>query len=241
MKRIRIGIIGAAGRLGREITTLALRDPRFVMAGAYVRPGSLLEGTALEGSLLFSRDLLQGSVDVYLDVSLPSGLAQNLSIALQVGRPLVVGTTGLSEREHEQLRDASRNIPIFYAPNFSIGMALMRKWAAEAAAIFDREAAIELTEIHHAHKKDAPGGSALLLAKTVEENHPEGRTATIHSIREGTVVGEHFLSFKTKEEEIGLQHKAYAREVFARGALAAAHFLVGQPPGLYGMEALLVT
>jgi 4-hydroxy-tetrahydrodipicolinate reductase len=239
MKMIRIGIIGAAGRLGGEILHLALIDPSFLVTGAYVRAGSASDGRHVKDSLFFSHDLLAKESDLYLDVSMPHALRQNVSAAMQAKRPLVVGTTGLMQADWELLQQASKSIPIFYTPNFSLGMALLRKWAAEAAALFDPEAVIELTETHHTKKKDAPGGSALLLAKTVEENHPTKKKVAIRSIREGEVIGEHVLNFKAAEEEVGLLHKACTREVFAKGALTAARFLVGQSPGMYGMEDVL--
>jgi 4-hydroxy-tetrahydrodipicolinate reductase len=213
---LKIGLIGSNGRLGKEIACLC---PPFA---------------------LFTRDhpaVALGQIDLYIDVSSKEALSHNLHVALLAKKPIVIGTTG-----HETLKtimDASQHIPIFYTPNFSLGMALMKQLAAILSRKFHSKANVHLTEVHHTHKKDIPSGSALLLQQTIEKHllHP----VKIESIRSEQIIGEHTLFFNTPEETLSLSHKAHCRKVFAQGAIAAAYFLIKQPPGLYGMDELLET
>jgi 4-hydroxy-tetrahydrodipicolinate reductase len=171
--------------------------------------------------------------DVYIDASLSPGVPNHLEIALKADRPIVIGVTGLPEKTHALMSEAANAIPVFYAPNFSLGIALFRKFAAALGASFHEEADIDLIETHHVQKRDAPSGTALALAAAV------GKKVNIHSIRSGQIVGKHELIFNTAEEQISIVHTSHSRDLFARGALAAARFLLTQPPGLYGMEHLL--
>lgn len=220
MKKIEIGLIGSTGRMGTAICALAAQDPAFRITASF-HSAHLPDPTA--------------PVDLFLDVSLPSALANNLRAALLSKKPLVVGTTGHANLD--MLKEASQFIPIFYSPNFSLGMALMHRATAELARRFPHAAHIDLIETHHTKKRDAPSGSAKTLAAAIREVHPA--PVHIHSIRSGTITGEHTLHFNTNEERITLMHQAHSRDAFARGALAAVQFLIQQPPGFYGMDDLL--
>lgn len=217
---IRIGLIGATGRLGRAIDTLASEDPTLKIAARF-HSGNLPEPTA--------------PIDLFLDVSAPSALLHNLHIAMLAKKPLVIGTTGHATLD--LLQEASCIIPIFYSPNFSLGMALMQRIAAECARRFPKTSHIDLIESHHSKKQDAPSGSAKALAETIKKEHPA--PVHIHSIRSGNLAGEHILHFNTNEEKLTIIHEAHNRNAFAQGALIAAKFLVTQSPGLYGMNNLL--
>jgi 4-hydroxy-tetrahydrodipicolinate reductase len=208
---LKIGLIGANGRLGQEILVLC------------------------DSPVLFTRESPcreDPEIDVYIDVSSKEALSHNLSIALLSKKPIVIGTTG-----HENLSkiiEASHQIPIFYTPNFSLGLALMRKLASELSLKFHQDAQIDLIETHHNKKKDAPSGSALLLAQSI---HP--KPVQIHSIRSGQVTGSHIIFFNHPEENITISHEAHNRVPFAKGALQAAAFLKESPPGFYGMDQLI--
>ena len=244
MPSLTLSLFGATGRFGKCIARLALQDPLFQLRSAVAHPASPQLGKDL-GELLGIPSLglpiasKAEPASVWIDVSLPSAAAQNISSALAEKIPLVLGTTGLSKSDFEQIRIASREIPIFYAPNFSLGMALLRKMAAMAARRFPSEAWIDIVETHHAQKRDAPSGAALLLAQEIRGAHPQNKDAQIHSLRSGHVVGEHTILFNTAEEKLTLSHEAHSREAFAQGALAAAKFLAQKPRGLYGMDDLL--
>lgn len=137
----------------------------------------------------------------------------------------------------QRIESAANAIPLFYAPNFSLGMALFRRLCLEAAEKFPA-CTVDLFEAHHAQKKDSPSGSALLLSHDLEQ---KGKRPSIHSIRSGQIIGEHKLLLNTNEERIELSHTAHSRMAFARGALEAARFLLHQQkPKLYSMDDLVL-
>jgi 4-hydroxy-tetrahydrodipicolinate reductase len=228
-KSLRLGVFGASGRLGRAIAALALTDPRFTLAAAltHAQSSHLGENLGPPGPVL--ETTLRTKVDLLIDASLPPGLSSRLALAMDLKIPIVIGTTGFTDAEHQLLKNASTQIPVFHASNFSIGMAVMRKLARETARLFP-SAQVDLIETHHSQKKDLPSGSALLLAKSIPQ------PVKIHSLRSGTVIGDHILLFNTPDERLTLSHEAHSRDVFARGALVAAAFLFAQKPALYGME-----
>ena len=210
---LNFGLIGANGRLGREIASLSKPYASFTRQfPAHPDP----------------------QIDIYIDVSNKDALKHNLSVAIEARKGIVIGTTG-----HEDLSlilEASQKIPIFYTPNFSLGFALMKKLSRELAQSFPENIDIDLIEIHHNQKKDAPSGSALSLAKAVEQVHPS--PVRIHSIRSGQTIGEHTLSLNLGEEKITFSHQVHNRKAFAKGALRAAMFLQSKPPNLYSMDDL---
>jgi 4-hydroxy-tetrahydrodipicolinate reductase len=220
---IKIGLIGAKGRLGTAIEQLASNHPHFMIAKQFGR----------------GDDLLEGDFDLYIDVSLPEAFALNLQAAIRSNKPLVIGTTGLSEEDIDALEKASKQIPIFYAPNFSVGMAVMRKIASQTARLFDAAAEIEIIETHHIHKKDTPSGSAKSLATAIAKSHPKQKAPSLHSLRIGQTIGKHEIQFNSPSEQLTLIHTAYNRDLFAKGALIAARFLSTQTPDLYTMDHLL--
>ncbi len=220
---INIGLIGAKGRFGSAIEQLASKHPHFAITKQFGREDNLAEG----------------QFDLYIDASLPEAFSKNLQAALAKNKPLVVGVSGLTPADLEAMNAASKQIPIFYAPNFSIGMAVMRKIASETARLFDATAEIDLIETHHIHKKDAPSGGAKLLAAAVEESHPKKKAPTLHSLRLGQTIGKHELQFNGASEQITITHSAHNRDLFAKGALIAARFLSTQTPALYTMDHLL--
>jgi 4-hydroxy-tetrahydrodipicolinate reductase len=197
---IKIGLIGAEGKLGKAIAAI---HPTLPIVRS--TPRNTLE------------------CDVLIDVSSPTALLENLS----AHKPMVIGTTG--HLDFSPIEQAAQHLPIFYSPNFSLGIALLRKISLDVARHFPGD--INLIESHHAQKKDAPSGTALQLARIAPNIH-------IHSIRSGKILGEPTLIFNNAEEKLTLSHEVHSREAYARGALAAARFLIGKPPGLYGMDNL---
>lgn len=197
---IKIGLIGAEGRLGKAIKAL---HPIFPITKSTCR--------------------LSLDCDVLIDVSSPHALEENLSAK----KPIVIGTTG--HPDFSPIQEASKHFPIFYAANFSLGVAILQKLSRYIAKQFPSD--IDLIETHHVAKKDAPSGTALQLAKNLPN-------AKIHSIRSGNIIGEHTLLFNTPHERITLSHEAHSREAFAKGAILAAQFLFDKEPGLYTMDNL---
>jgi len=176
----------------------------------------------------------------------------------ELGTAVVVGTTGFSDEQRRTFeREVASKVPVLIAPNMSVGMNLLFELVAEVAGVLGEEYDIEIVEMHHRRKKDAPSGTALKLAERICERmswhagevllggrhgmvgERPRRQLAVHAVRGGDVVGDHMVIFAGQGERIELIHRATSRDVFARGALRAARFLVGRPPGLYGMKDVL--
>jgi len=225
---IRISLIAPDGRMGKAIASAVADDPAFAID--------------------------QDHADVLVDFSAPSALQESLDRAISAGVPILVGTTGLQSEHRARIGDAARQIPVIHAPNTSLGINLLRQLVEQATARLGPDWDIEILEMHHRHKVDAPSGTALLLGQaaakgrgsTLEElsrfdrisEHPHARepgTIGYAALRGGSVAGEHLVILATDGERLELGHRAGSRRIFARGALAAARFLVGKPAGLYSM------
>jgi 4-hydroxy-tetrahydrodipicolinate reductase len=193
--------------------------------------------------------------DVLIDFSAPDALRESLDRAIAANVPILVGTTGLTPKHHKMIEEASSKVAVIYAPNTSLGINLLKDLVEQATARLGPDWDIEILEMHHRHKVDAPSGTALMLAQsaakgrgsTVQElsrfdrisEHPHARepgTIGYASLRGGSVAGEHLVILATDGERVELGHRADSRKIFARGALAAARFLVGKQAGLYSMR-----
>jgi len=193
--------------------------------------------------------------EVLVDFSAPAALPASLDRAIAANIPILVGTTGLTDEQRATIADAAKQVAVIYAPNTSLGVNLLKELVEQAAARLGPAWDIEVLEMHHRNKVDAPSGTALLLAQaaakgrgtTLQElarfdrisEHPHAReegTIGFASLRGGSVAGEHVVILATEGERIELAHRADSRMIFARGALAAARFLIGQPAGLYTMQ-----
>ena len=198
-----------------------------------------------------------GACDVVVDFSHSSATAANCQACLGAGKPLVSGTTGHSNEERALLEKTAKSLPVVLAPNFSVGVNALFWLTRKAAELLGKDFDLEIVETHHRLKKDAPSGTARRLAEILCEvrnldyakNVAHGREGMIgersaaeigvHSIRGGDVVGDHTVTFAGRGERLELTHKASSRETFAAGALRAAKWIVGRPPGLYSMEDVL--
>ena len=194
----------------------------------------------------------QRNADVVIDFSHHSAVADVLTYARQIGSAAVIGTTGHTPGEKQLIFDAAKEIPIFYSGNMSLGIAVLCKLAKQAAAYFP-DADIEILEIHHNRKVDAPSGTAKMLFEAVKSARPEltehcGRAGEgkrtpnevgISSLRMGNVVGVHEVHICTPSQTLTLRHEAGNRGMLAQGAVEAARFMEGKAPGLYTMEELL--
>lgn len=195
------------------------------------------------------------SADVLVDFSHPSQLASLLAFGEKTDTPLVLCTTGYDEKQAETIRNAAKKIPVFYSGNMSLGINLLIELSKKAMQVLGTDFDIEIVEKHHNQKLDAPSGTALMIADSlnaqsademhyVYDRHSQRRKRTpdeigIHSVRGGTIVGEHEVIFAGPHEVITLTHSAESREIFALGALKASLFLAGKPLGLYSMADLL--
>ena len=249
---IKIAITGACGRMGRVIAGLcAERDDCEIVAGVD-KVGEKYEKFPIYKGLF---DMPE-KPDVIIDFSHASVLPDLLSYCKMNNVPAVIATTGYTDEERVQITAASEQIPIFFTFNMSLGINLLAELAKKAAQILgDRNFDIEIVEKHHNQKKDAPSGTAIILAEAINEEignrdhyvydrhsvrKPRDKNEIgMHSVRGGTIVGEHEIIFAGHDEVITLSHSAQSREVFAVGAVNAAVFLSGKPAGLYAMSDLI--
>lgn len=228
---IRIALFAPGGRMGKAIAAAVEQDPGFVIGND-------------EG-------------DVLVDFSAPDALQQSLERATSTGIPVLVGTTGLGGEGDKQIKEAARQIAVLRAANTSLGVALLSDLVERAARVLGTDWDIEILEAHHRHKADAPSGTALAFGEAAARGRgvpmqaERGRDGTglkrregaigFASIRGGTVAGEHDVILAGPEERLILSHRAENRMIFARGALAAARFLIGKPAGLYSMRDVIAS
>ncbi len=256
-------VVGAAGRMGRRILSLAVEAGQFDIIGAVERPDHADIGkdaglVASAGPINVKLDsaYLTGA-DVAIDFSQPAAADKTIDYCLKDGVALVLGTTGLTEKHHEKIKTASAKIPIIYGTNMSVGMNVLFSLAGLLALMLGDEYDTEIIEQHHRFKKDAPSGSALTLAENIckatgkkfpdcliygrsgKDTLREKGTIGIHAVRAGDIVGTHSVIFSTLGETVTLNHTAHSRDTFALGALRAAQWLVGKEPGLYSMTDVL--
>ena len=242
---LQIAIFGASGRMGRAVIAAAEESPDAAVKGTTTSSGD--PGAALQGA------------DVAIEFALPQATAANLAACLAAKRPIVIGTTGHDEAQRAQIATAAREIAIVLAPNMSLGVNLLLKLVELTAGKLDASYDIEVFEVHHRNKKDAPSGTALALGAAAAAGRGvklsdvadyarygagevRERGAIGFSVfRGGDIVGDHTVTFAGAGERIELTHRASDRLSFARGAVQAARWLVGRPPGLYSMQDVLAT
>ncbi|MCX7043616.1 MAG: 4-hydroxy-tetrahydrodipicolinate reductase [Gammaproteobacteria bacterium] len=232
---IRLLVHGATGRMGKALIRLAAGDARLAVVAAVSRSG---EPSADASVPSFRADAIGAwpAFDVAVDFSLPEGFDRLLDACRQRGAALVSGTTGLEGRQQMHLAEASSDIPVLWASNFSLGVVVLHELVRKvSASLPDWDVAI--VETHHVHKLDAPSGTALTLGKAASE--ASGRKPAIESIRQGEVIGEHVVRFSGAGETLELSHRASDRDIFARGALEAARRLALQPAGQFSLAELL--
>jgi 4-hydroxy-tetrahydrodipicolinate reductase len=225
MKKVRVALIGSAGRMGRTIEECARTEPNIEIVARCDQGDNIV--AEIKNS------------DVIIDFSLADSIGDVCQAALSLRKPLVIGTTGHSDQQKAIIQDAAKSLAIVFASNFSVGVNALFALTAKAAQILGDDFKIEITETHHTGKKDAPSGTAKTLAEVLKKTGKTEKQIPIQSIREGDVVGEHTVIFEGQGERLELVHRAKSRETFAKGALRASEWVVGQPPGLYSMQDVL--
>ncbi|MDG3003740.1 4-hydroxy-tetrahydrodipicolinate reductase [Paludisphaera mucosa] len=260
--RIRIGLHGAMGRMGLRLVQLMAADPRVELVAAVDRSrlgedAGVAAGVGPLGvsvQTLEALDLNAARPDAFIDFSHPSATSEITAYCRRGRIPVVVGTTGLEADQGEQLSAAAAEIPVLTSPNMSRAVNVLMKLVGQAAAAMGVEADVEIIERHHRLKKDAPSGTALRLAEIVEAatgagplvhgregqvgERPRGEIG-MHAVRAGDCPGEHTVMFAVGGDTLELSHRALNRDGFVRGAIDAAVFLAGKPPGSYTMAHVL--
>lgn len=230
----RIVIHGASGRMGEALQRLAAERADLQVVAAVSRK---VQSRVVDGVAQFAASELSGlpAFDVAIDFSLPEGFDGILATCVERHAALVSGTTGLAMSQRDAIATAATGIPVLWAANFSLGVAVLSELVERAASAL-RGWDCDIVESHHVHKKDAPSGTALALGASAEQGGAEPRYA---SLRAGDIVGEHLVQFTTLGERVELVHRATNRDIFARGALHAASRLAGRAPGQYQLRDLL--
>lgn len=249
--------------MGRRLITLAVEDGGFEIVGAVEKKGHLDIGKDA-GLVAGVRQLnvkigdnFPAGADMVIDFSLPEAADATTDYCEQNNAAMVLGTTGLTDKQREKIKNVSLKIPVVYATNMSVGMNALFSLAGKTATMLGDEYDIEIVEQHHRFKKDAPSGTALTLAenicKATGKKFPDclvygrqGKDALrqkgqigIHAVRAGDIAGIHSVIFSTTGETITLNHTAHSRDTFARGAMRAAKWLIAKKPGLYSMADVL--
>jgi 4-hydroxy-tetrahydrodipicolinate reductase len=257
-------VVGAAGRMGNRILQLAFESGEFDITAAIEAPGHPNIGKNIglvtpSGSVnvVFIDTFPTVGADVAIDFSLPDGTDRTIDYCLENNVALVLGTTGLSEKQRQKMKSASEKIPILYATNMSVGMNVLFALVGKIASMLGPDYDIEIIEQHHRFKKDAPSGTALTLAENIcrqtgrefpesitygrsgKEAQRQKNTIGIHAVRAGDITGVHSVIFGALGETVTVNHCANSRDTLVRGALRAAKWIVGKEPGLYSLRDVL--
>ncbi|MFV3073872.1 4-hydroxy-tetrahydrodipicolinate reductase [Niveispirillum fermenti] len=263
---MRIGIVGGGGRMGQMLIREVLATGGASLSGATERPGSAVIGRDLgvlvggePAGVAVTDDAaaLFATADAVIDFTAPAATVAHAALAAEHGTALIVGTTGLTADDHARLAMAAEKAPLVVAANFSLGVTLLAGLVRKVAATLGPDWDIEIVEMHHKHKVDAPSGTALALGRAaaagrgvdlmdVKDAVRDGHTGArkrgdigFATVRGGDVVGDHTVMFATEAERLELTHKAGSRAIFARGAVRAALWAGGRAPGLYSMDDVL--
>lgn len=256
---MKVGVLGAGGRMGQAVIAAVAADPRLKLAGAIERAGHASIGAKLGGGLTICSNPapLANVSDVLIDFTSPDALEATLDAACEGGAALVVGTTGLSTRHHKAIDRAAKTMAVLQAANTSLGVTLLATLVERAAAALGDDWDIEIAELHHRDKVDAPSGTALALGEAAARGRGvalgdvsvRGRDGIgkprragdigFASLRGGTAAGDHLVLFAGDGERLEFNHRAESRDIFARGAVRAAAWLSGKPAGRYTMADVL--
>ena len=266
MKKISVSIPGGNGRMGKTLIGLIIENEKYNLVSSTCMPGEDEEGfdigllagkTKISKKLTSDTSSLFRSSDVLIDFTVPKAAMLHAKKCYDNDMSIVIGTTGLDVFQEKELLSLSKKIPIVYSANFSIGVTLLSNLVSNATKILGKEWDIEILEMHHKHKIDAPSGTALMLGKSaaeardqklsdVKEVSRDGIVGKRKSeeigfavLRGGDVVGEHSVLFCNEGERIELVHKATDRSIFASGALRAAYWAATAKPGLYSLSDVL--
>jgi 4-hydroxy-tetrahydrodipicolinate reductase len=263
----KVVVCGAMGRMGRAILAILKENPYgLLLSGAVETPGNPMIGQdAFEAAGIGRADVAVtadfaaaiADADVAIDFTAASSSVIHARIAAAAGKSIVIGSTGFSAEQKAAVAEVAKSVPVVLSPNMSIGVNLMFKVAADVARVLGDDYDVEIVEVHHRFKKDAPSGTAVRLAEAVagalgremKDVGVYGREGIVgersqkeigvFAVRAGDVVGEHTLTFGGIGERLEITHRAHSRDTFARGAVRAAGWLVRKPAGLYDMQAVL--
>jgi len=255
MKKINLAITGCMGRMGQQLIKASKKNKNFKLV-------SLTENRIINKKIMGIRPNLNTEdafkkANIIIDFTVPKCTLEVLRIAAKLKKKVVIGTTGFTEREENVIKKYSRKIPILKAGNMSLGVNLLMYLTEIASRSLDNNFLSKVSEIHHKYKKDHPSGTALMLGKGIavgknkdfyrlmgkkylnKKSFPYSKRINFNSLRKGSVIGKHKVSFSSGKEIVSLNHESFDRALFAEGALTAARWIVGKKPGLYSMRNVL--
>ena len=255
MKKINLAITGCMGRMGQQLIKTSKTNKNFKLV-------SLTENRIINKKIMGIRPNLNTEdafkkANIIIDFTVPKCTLEVLKIAAKLKKKVVIGTTGFTKREENIIKKYSRKIPILKAGNMSLGVNLLMYLTEITAKSLDSNFLSKVFEIHHKYKKDHPSGTALMLGKGIavgknkdfyrlmgkkylnKKSFPYGKKINFNSLRKGSVIGKHEVSFSSGKEIVSLNHESFDRALFAEGALTAARWMVGKKPGLYSMRNVL--
>ncbi len=266
MSVIKIGVTGAAGKMGQTLIREVAASEGLKLTAAIEHPGSSMLGVDagelagvghMDVAVVDDLSAVVGEFDVLIDFTIAAATVSNMEICAAANRNMIIGTTGLDDPQIRHLHVLGEHMAVVFAPNFSVGVNASFRLLQVAAAIFGDSVDIEILETHHRQKVDAPSGTALTMGKVIADTlgrdlkgvaihgrvgHTGARKAKtigFHSVRAGDVVGEHTVVFAGQGERLEITHRAHSRLNFAEGALRAAVWVMTQPKGIYNMQDVL--
>ena len=255
MKKINLAITGCMGRMGKQLIKTSKANKNFKLV-------SLTENRIINKNIMgirpnFNTEKAFKKANVIIDFTVPKCTLEVLKIASKLKKRVVIGTTGFTKKEENTIKKYSRKIPILKAGNMSLGVNLLMYLTEIASKSLNNNFLSKVFEVHHRNKKDHPSGTALMLGKGIavgknkdfyrlmgkkylnKKNFPYGKKINFNSLRKGSVIGKHEVSFSSGKEIVSLNHEAFDRALFSEGALTAARWIIGKKPGLYSMRNVL--
>ncbi|MGE4351774.1 MAG: 4-hydroxy-tetrahydrodipicolinate reductase [Bdellovibrionales bacterium] len=237
-----IAVAGITGRMGKSIADIIKSHPQTCLAGGLTRAHIMSQERMKDDDSFLTHDpeKLFAQCDVIIDFTHANATADIIKAAIEAGKPLLCGTTGLSDEVKAMMKEAAKSIPFLYASNTSLSLAVTKKLVALAARLLkDQDYDVSILDRHHRWKKDAPSGTALSLGEAVIEGNGGSCEPTYAAIRSGAIIGEHEILFGGHGEYITVRHQVTDRRVFAQGAVDGALWLAQQPVGFYTMDDVL--
>lgn len=235
---IKLAISGCQGKMGQRISKLAELDKELKVVALLERKGHPdIKREIGDIKITDNLEAIEGS-DVLIEFTTPEATLEHLKFCQKYNKPIVIGTTGLSAQQQNEIKAASKKIPIVFSPNMSIGVNLLFNLVKEAASNLSLDYKVSIIEAHHVEKKDSPSGTAKKIAEIIKESRGE-EVKDIKSIREDEIVGNHEVTFDSLFDSIKLSHSAKTRDIFAQGALRAAKWVRGKKNGLFSMQDIL--
>jgi 4-hydroxy-tetrahydrodipicolinate reductase len=235
---INLAISGSRGKMGQRIIALAQQDKNFKITTLLERKGHDDIGMKIANTTVTDNINQIKNADVLIEFTSPEATMEHLTACLKYKKPIVIGTTDLTQEQKKDIEAASKKIAVVLSPNMSLGVNLLFKLIKEAADRLSKDYRVGIRETHHVHKKDAPSGTAKKIAEIIQEARKE-QVKDIESIRQGEIVGNHEIVFDSELDTIKIGHFAKTRDIFAKGALSAAKWIIHKNKGLFSTQDML--